>query len=320
MGKKILLEGRSMTSNVEIAHELGYLKFSPKTLITEKELRRLPPEKTIIIGTGAQGEKNAVLMRMATNEHPYLSIQPKDTVIFSSSVIPGNERTIQNLKDILYRCGARVIHYKMMDIHAGGHAKKEEQKLLIRLVKPKYFIPIEANHYLLKMHGETAASVGIPEDNIFIPDNGQIIEFHESKKSAEKEVVGTLTNKRANTEHVMVDGLGVGDVSHIVLRDRRMMADDGMFVVIVTVSGQTCELVGSPDIISRGFIYMKENRELIENTRKKIRNVVKSFAKQQKHTHPETNLIKNKLRDEIGDYLYKKTKRRPMILPVVIEV
>lgn len=320
LGKKILLEGRSMNNNVEIAHELGYLKFNPRTLITEKELRKLPPEQIIIIGTGAQGEKNAALMRMATGEHPYLTVQPHDTVIFSSSVIPGNERTIQNLKDILYRCGARVIHYKMMDIHAGGHAKKEDQKLLIRLIQPQYFIPIEANHYLLRMHGETAASVGIPEENIFIPDNGQIMEFHETSRGNTKHVVGKLTEKRANTEYVMVDGLGVGDVSNIVLRDRRVMADDGMFVVIVTIDGQKCELVGSPDIISRGFIYMKENRELIEDARKKIRKVVKSFHKQPKHTHPDINLIKNKLRDEIGQYLYKKTKRRPMVLPVVIEV
>jgi ribonuclease J len=312
-GKKVYLDGRSMISNVEIAHQLGYLKIKPNTLVEQNEFMKLPPKKQVVIGTGAQGESNAVLMRIANNDHRFLSIAKGDTVIFSSSVIPGNERTIQNLKDTLARQGAKLFHYQMMDVHAGGHARQEDIKMLIRLIKPKYYIPIEANHYMLKGNAEVAESLGIPKSNIFVADNGQVMEF--SKRG--NTVQGKLTKERVSTNYVMVDGLGVGDVSNIVLRDRRQMSEDGMFVVIATVSRRTGKLMGSPDIISRGFIYMKESRELVQEARNLIKKVVKD-----KNTKcpADPNEIKNKLRNEVGAFLFKKTKRRPMVLPVVIEV
>ncbi len=315
LGKKVLVEGRSMNSNIEIAHKLGYLKFNASTLVDEKNFKNVPDNKLIIIGTGAQGERNAVLMRIANNEHRYLTIKKNDTVVFSSSVIPGNERTIQRLKDTFYRHGARVVHYKMMDVHAGGHAKQEDLKLMMRLTQPKYFIPIEANHYMLVIHGDLAKEVGITESNIFIADNGQIMEF--SRKPRSKEVIGRLTERKVPSDYVMVDGLGVGDVSQIVLRDRQMMAEDGMFVVIVTVDKKTGRLMSSPDIISRGFVYMKESKKLIESARAKVKKILQD-------NDPKSpaygDYIKDKIRNNIGQFLYSKTKRRPMVLPVVIEV
>lgn len=314
--RKVMLEGRSMNSNVEIARSLGYLKFNPKTIINEQDFKKLPDNKLIVVGTGAQGEQNAILNRVANNEHRLIKIKKGDSVVFSSSVIPGNERTIQALKDTFYRLGAKVYHYKMMDIHAGGHAKQEDLKLLIHLLRPQYYIPIEANHFMLKVNGEVAASTGmIKKENIFVANNGQVIEF--SKPRNQRATIGKLTNEKVPTEYVMVDGLGVGDVSSIVLRDRRMMSDDGMFVVIATVKRKTGELVGSPDIISRGFIYMKENKDLIEEAR----NLVKKICKDEgKEYAADPMQIKNKLRIGIGTFLFKKTRRRPMVLPVVIEV
>ncbi|MBD3359852.1 MAG: RNase J family beta-CASP ribonuclease [Candidatus Buchananbacteria bacterium] len=309
--RKVMIEGRSMRTNVEISHKLGYLKIKPGTLIESENYnpRKYPDDKIIIIGSGAQGEQNAFLVRFANDEHRYLQVKEGDTIIFSSSVVPGNERTIQNLKDTLYRKGAKVIHYKMMDVHAGGHAKKEDLKLIIRLLKPQYYIPIEANHYMLRINGEVAESIGIPKENIFIANNGQIMEF--TKKG------GRLTNEFVPTDYVMVDGLGVGDISNIVLRDRRVMAADGMLVVIATIQGKTGKLMGNPDIISRGFVYMKENKKLIESTRMKVKKICEDTDTK---SPAFDDFIKNKIRDEIGQYLYKQTKRRPMILPVVIKV
>ena len=313
--KKILIEGRSMKANIEIAHELGFLKFPKNIQIGYNEMRKMPNNKVVIICTGAQGERNAVLMRIANDEHRHLYIKPNDTIIFSSSVIPGNERTIQGLKDTFARKEATVIHYKMMDIHAGGHAKQEDLKLMIRLVKPKYFIPIEASRFMLKAHADLAQAIGIPRENIFIPDNGQIVEFHHLSNS--NTVMGKLLSHRVRADNIMVDGLGVGDVSNIVLRERRLMAEDGMFVVIATIDKKTGKLIGNPDLISRGFVYMKENKELIEKTRMRVKQLL--FDKDPRTPANET-YIKNKIKIDIGEFLFMHTKRRPMILPVIIEV
>ena len=312
-GRKIYLQGRSMNNNVEIAHQIGYLKFHPGLLIRDADIRRLPDKKIIILGTGAQGESNAFLKRVVNREHKTVQLKKGDTVIFSSSVIPGNERTIQSLKDMVVRQGARVIHYQMMDVHAGGHAKQEDLKLMMRLLKPKFFMPIEGNHYMLQAHADLAIQVGIPEDNVFIPDNGQVVELSQSNKL----VVGKLTSEKVPSDYVMVDGLGVGDVSNIVLRDRRVMSADGMIVVIATIDSRTGEPIGNPDIISRGFVYMKENRKLIEDTRMKVKKIAKD---NDSRTPADDDYIKNKIRNEIGSFLFSKTKRRPMVLPVVIKV
>ena len=312
-GRKIYLQGRSMNDNVEIAHQIGYLKFSPGILINDTELSKTPDKKVIILGTGAQAESNAFLMRVVSGDHRLISLKPGDTVIFSSSVIPGNERSIQNLKDMIVRQGARVIHYEMMDVHAGGHAKQEDLKLMMRLLKPEFFMPIEANHYMLQAHAELASQVGIAENKIFVADNGQVAEFVKHNN----EVVGKLTNEKVPSDYVMVDGLGVGDVSNIVLRDRRVMAEDGMIVAIATIDSKTGDPIGNPDIISRGFVYMKENKDLIEKTRMKVKKIVKDHDPR---TPADDDYIKNKIRNEIGQFLFSQTKRRPMVLPVIIKV
>ncbi len=313
-GRRINLQGRTMNDNVEIAHQIGYLKFNPKILVEDRELDRLPDNKIIILGTGAQGENNAFLSRVVNNEHRSINLKPGDTVIFSSSVIPGNERSIQTLMDMMVRQGAKVINYEMMDVHAGGHAKQEDLKLMMRLIKPEYFMPIEGNHYMLRAQAELAEQVGTPKNKIFVADNGQIVEFH---KISSGEVIGKLTKEKVLTDYVMVDGLGVGDVSNIVLRDRRVMAEDGMIVVIATIDAKTGDTIGNPDIISRGFVYMKENKELIQKTRMKVKKIVKDHNPR---TPADDDYIKNKIRNDVGQFLFSQTKRRPMVLPVVIKV
>ena len=311
--RKIYLQGRSMNSNVEIAHQSGYLKFDNRILLSDREVNKLPDNRVLILGTGAQGEEKAFLMRLANKEHRFLKVKQGDTIIFSSSVIPGNERMVQNLRDILTRQGARVIQYTMMDVHAGGHGKQEDLKLMMRLLKPEYFMPIEGNHYMLRAHAELAEQVGIPRENIFVADNGQVIRFFRKGKT----VKGVLTNEKKNTDYVMVDGLGVGDVSNIVLRDRKMMGADGMIVVIATIESRTGSIIGNPDIISRGFVYMKESRELIEKTRMKVKDIVKSYDIA---TPLNDDYIKNMVRNDIGAFLFYQTRRRPMVLPVIIRV
>lgn len=310
-GRHIAIDGYSMKSNVEIAKALGYLKFSKKgTLIPLKDVDKYHPSKIVILCTGAQGEDKAVLMRIANKEHKFIKIQKDDTIVFSSSVVPGNERTVQSLKDLLSRQNARIFHYKMMDIHAGGHAQQEDLKMMISLIRPKFFIPIYGYHYMLKAHANLAKEVGIPDKNIVVADNGDVIEVNEKQIFVSKEKIPA--------NYVMVDGLGIGDVGEIVLRDRQVMSKDGMFVVIATIDTTTGKVRGEPDIISRGFIYMRQSKELLSETRKLIKNVVeKSIGIGQSIN---TAYIKDNLRDKIGEYLYLKTQRRPMVLPVVIEI
>lgn len=309
-GRKVVIEGFSMKSNIEIAKQLGYLSVDAKTIVSPQEALRLPEDKLTIMCTGAQGESNAALMRIATREHRFFRMQKGDTVIFSSSVIPGNERTVQRLKDTLLKEGARVIHYEMMDVHAGGHAKAEDLKLLFRLLNPKYIIPVEGNRFLLEASKDVAMSLRWPDEQVFVTTNGQMIEFSGGE--------GRLTKEKISSDYVMVDGLGVGDVQEVVLRDRQLMSEDGMFVIIVTIKTQTGELIGNPDIISRGFVYMKDAKYLIDEARNKVRKVC--GAKHPENGATNTMWLKNKLRDDIGQFLFQRTQRRPMILPVVVEV
>ncbi len=309
MGRFVVLEGYSMRTNVEIATQLGYLEVDSKTIISPQEATRLPGHKLMLVGTGAQGEERASLMRMATGEHRFFNIEEGDTVIFSSSVIPGNERTVQSLKDLLIKQKANVIHYQMMDVHAGGHAQQEDLKLMARLINPKYYVPIEGNLHLLYDNAQTIKSIGWPDEHVFIPSNGQIMEFAAGE--------GKLTSEMIPSDYVFVDGLGVGDVSEVVLRDRVALAEDGMVVVIVTLDGKTHSLVGEPDIISRGFIYMKGNKQIVEAAREKVKEIIKPHTADQK---PDAVYIKNKIRDEMGEFFFQQIERRPMILPVVVEV
>lgn len=308
-GKKVLIEGRSMNNNIELAHSLGYLHFKTSTIMEEHEFNRLPDDKIVVICTGAQGEKNAVLMRIANHEHRFITLKEGDSIVFSSSVVPGNERTVQSLKDTLVRQGGKVFHYQNLDVHAGGHAKQEDLKLMMRLTKPRYLVPIHGNRFLLEAHATIGQDVNIPRENIFVAENGQIMEF--GKNGAR------LTNDKVVTDYVMVDGLGVGDVSQVVLRDRVMLAEDGIFVIIATIDKKSGALVGSPDIISRGFVYMRENKELIERARVRIKKILKEADP---GTGTFEDFLKNKLRNDIGQFLFTATQRRPMILPVIIEV
>lgn len=307
-GRKVIFDGYSMKSNVEIAKELKYLKIKKGTQIDPSQFGDYPRDKITLIATGAQGEGNAVLMRVANKEHRHIDLRKNDTVVFSSSVVPGNERSVQNLKDALYRMGASVYHYKMMDIHAGGHAQQEDLITMMNLIRPKFFMPIHGQYSMMVSHQKLAVAEGIPEKNTIIADNGSIINFTPEK--------WWFNKKPAPSNPIMVDGLGVGDVGNVVLRDRQMLSQDGMFVIITLIDSRTGRVKGSPDIISRGFIYLKENREMLREVRKRIRYII-----EKKTTHPiNAQYLKDNLRDKIGQYLYQQTERRPMVLPVIIEV
>ncbi|MFA5935583.1 MAG: ribonuclease J [Patescibacteria group bacterium] len=309
-GRKVAVEGFSMKSNIMIAQELGYMKIQKGTLIESKRIGDYPPDKVAVVCTGAQGEERAVLMRIANREHPFIEIEQGDTIVFSSSVIPGNERSVQRVKDTLYREGANVVHYQMMDVHAGGHAQQEDLIETHAMIKPKYLIPIEGHYSFLVEHAKAAIKNGFNKDNILIADNGQIMEF-------DRERNGRLTNQKVLTDYVFVDGLGVGDTNHIVLRDRQELAGDGIVIVIAVVNHRTGKLLHLPDLISRGFIYMKEHQEFIQLARKKVADVLKTTDAP---GPVDIGDLKDKIRDQLGEYLFHKTQLRPMVLPIIVEV
>ena len=309
-GRKVCIEGYSMKTNVEIARNLKYIKAKKGTLISAKDVDRYPDGQITVLCTGAQGEDRAVLMRIANKEHRFLRIKKGDSIIFSSSVIPGNERTVQVLKDELYRQGALVFHYKIMDIHAGGHAQQEELGQMIQYLNPRFFLPVHGQYSMLVAHGEIAKKVGIPPKNVIVIENGKILNLNQREAVVSKETV--------SSNYIMVDGLGVGDVGEIVLRDRQLLSKDGMFVIVAVVDRQTGKVRGSPDIISRGFVYLRESKDLLAQTRKKVVEIVDRAA----GTGGAVNwvYVKDEVRNKIGDFLHTKTQRRPMVLPVVIEV
>ncbi len=309
LGKKVALDGYSMKMNIEIARKLGYIKLKKNILIDIKKIENYPDDKIVVVGTGAQGEENAVLMRIVNGQHKYIKLKKQDTVIFSSSVIPGNERSIQRLKDNVYRQCDRVVHGEIMDVHVSGHATRADILDMVKQIRPTYFIPVYANHYMLKEAAWLARDNGFPEDKIFVPDNGSVIEI--SKKD------GKVLQNKVPSDYVFVDGLGITDTQNIVLRDRQLLAEDGMVVVIATIDTKTGELVQNPDIISRGFVFLKENKKLIEEVRHKVRKMV---IESDPLTWADTNQIKNNIRDKVGQFLFSKTQKRPMVLPVVIEV
>jgi ribonuclease J len=309
-GRKMLIDGFSMKANVEIAINLGYLKIKKDTVISSKELKKYPDNKLLIICTGSQGEGDASLMKLAHKDHQFLSVKRGDSVVLSSSIVPGNERSVQELKDQLSYQGAQIFHYQMMDIHAGGHAQQDELKEMINITKPKFFMPIHGSHYMLDQHRELAKSLQIPEKNIIVGRNGAVIELSKNN-------IRTL-KKGVPANYVMVDGLGIGDVGEVVLRDRQLMAKDGMFVIVVIIDSTTGEVKQSPDIISRGFVYLRESKQLLRETRRRVITLVEGITKS---PHPTNfTFVKSKLKEDLGDFLFKKTKRRPMVLPVVIEV
>ena len=314
--KKVALDGFSMKLNIELATKLGYINLPKGVLITTDKAHTYPDNKVIIICTGGQGEEMAALSRIVAGNHRFIRIKKEDTVIFSSSVIPGNERTVQRVKDNLYRQSDNVYHSDIIDVHISGHSNIEGIKEMLREIKPDYFIPVYANHYFLKEAAKIAQSIGFRKDKIFVPDNGSIIKFTHSANSGQASA--EILKEKVPTNYVFVDGLGVGDVGEIVLRDRQMLAEDGMFVIVTVIDKQTGRVKGSPDIISRGFVYLRESKDLLTQTRRKVIEIVDKSAGHGGAIN--WTYVKDEIRNKIGDFLATKTSRRPMILPVVIEV
>jgi len=309
LNRRVAISGFSMKSNVQIAQRLGFVKVKKGIIIPQEEISKYHDEKLLILCTGSQGEPSSSLMKVASGEHPYIRIKRGDTVILSSSIVPGNERSVQVVKDDLSRQGADVYHYKMMDIHSSGHAPQEELKTVMKLVKPKFLVPIHGYYFMRAVNVKNAQSVGIPKENCIVMDNGQVAEITKNEFK--------VTDKTVDAFYVMVDGLGVGDVGEVVLRDRRVLAQEGMVVIIATLDRENGRLLKNPDIISRGFIYLKENQEVLEEIRRRIRGMISRIIQYQQ---VDPDYLKSLIRDQIGQFLYTKTKRRPMVLPVVIEV
>ena len=304
-GRKVVVEGRSMVNIISVASELGYLNVPENTLIETDQLKNYPREKTTIITTGSQGESMAALSRMAADIHKKISIMPGDTIILSSNPIPGNEKAVSNIINELSEKGANVI---FQDAHVSGHACQEELKLIYSLVKPKYAIPVHGEYRHLKANAGIAKSLGIPKDNIFILKSGDVLALDDESA----EVVD-----KVHTGEILVDGLGVGDVGNIVLRDRQHLAEDGILIVVLTLEKRTNQLLAGPDIVSRGFVYVRESESLMEEARKVVTEAVEKCLMSR---HADWSKIKLVIRDTMNDFIWKRTKRKPMILPIIMDV
>lgn len=309
--RKVVVTGRSLVNNVEICLATNYLKMPAKNMIIKMEqAKKLPDNQVVILTTGSQGEEASALARIARGEHKTIEIKRGDTVVVSASPIPGNERAVSGILSSLARQGAKVLYQKILDIHTSGHAYQEDLKLMLSLTKPKYFMPIHGEHHMLLAHADLAKSVGVDEKNIFTLDNGQMLELSASGVR--------VSDAKIPTGYVFVDGLGVGDVGEVVLRDRQVMSKDGMFVILLVVEKLTGKLVQQPDIISRGFIYMKGSEDLLKEVKHEVRKAVESKSKVKGRAN--WAFIRSEVRDQVGEFLFQKTERRPMVLPVVIEV
>ena len=305
-GKKVVVEGRSMVNIITTASELGYLNIPKNTLIEIDELKNYPDEKTVLITTGSQGESMAALSRMAADIHKKVSIKPGDTVIFSSSPIPGNEKAVSKVINELSQKGATVI---FKDAHVSGHACQEELKLIYSLLKPKFAIPVHGEYRHLKANAGIAEALGIPKENIFIMQSGDVLELGpDSAKIVDKVQTGAI----------LVDGLGVGDVGNIVLRDRQHLAEDGIMIVVLTLERGTNQLLAGPDIVSRGFVYVRESEDLMEEARQILCEAIENCLMNNRYA--DWNRIKVVIRDTMNDFIWKKTKRKPMILPIIMDV
>lgn len=308
VGRRVCVIGRSMINNVSIAVDLGYLRLPEGIMLDLDELPRCAPDEVVILTTGSQGEPMSALSRMAMAEHRRIEIQPGDTVIISANPIPGNERLVGKTIDHLFRQGADVIYHAFSGVHVSGHASQEELKLMLNLVRPRYFIPIHGEYRMMVRHAALAEAVGIPRDRIILADIGDEIE------------VGPEVFRRARKVEagpVLVDGLGVGDVGNIVLRDRQQLSQDGILIVVVTINRQTGQVVAGPDIVSRGFVYVRESEALMEEARSRVRVALNGCLEQ--HI-TEWNAIKAEVKEALSQLLWERTKRRPMILPIVMEI
>jgi ribonuclease J len=311
-GKKVVVEGRSMKTNVEVARLANMLKIRPETLIPIEDMVRYPENKLVVLATGAQGEEFAALGRIANKTHKFIRLTPRDTILMSSSVVPGNERSVQNLKDKLSRQGAHLIHYKTSDVHSSGHANADELAWIHRKIHPKFFIPVHGYHYMLRVHADIERKLGMPEENIIIPDNGMIIEIHDEGKKIIK------LKETAPGDMIVVDGTSVGKLQDVVMRDRQMLAEDGMFVVIGVIDSHTHTLKKSPDLISRGFVYLKESQDLLYQTRLLTKKVIEESLTRGGYTNLDQ--LKQDVAESTTKFLLQKTAKRPVIIPVIITV
>lgn len=313
LNKKIVLQGRSMKGNIDIVIQAGLIKPQKDTIISIEEAEHLPPNKVIILSTGGQGEEFSALSRAANKTDKKFTIKKGDTIILSASVVPGNERAVQKMKDNLSRQGVKIISYRTPGedfVHATGHGNKEDIRWLHRKVNEKFFIPIHGHHYHLELHKELVMELGMPEDHVVVPDNGSIIEITDNGTK-----IG-VRKEKAPSNPMIVDGFSVGDEQNVVLRDRQLLADDGMFVIIATVDARTGILRKSPDIISRGFVYLKESQELLRHTRTLIKRIVETAYKNPGSVNVDA--VKNNIAEQVGKYLLQKTAKRPLVIPVIL--
>ena len=306
-GRRVCFIGRSMINVSHVAMEIGELRIPEGWLIDQDDLDRFPDNNILVMTTGSQGEPMAGLTRMAYAEHRKLQIRPTDTIIISATPIPGNEKFISRVINQLYRCGAHVIYSTMAEVHVSGHACQEELKLMHALVRPKYFIPIHGEYRMLYQHAELALSMGVASEHIVLPEIGQVIEMDEDTLAL-GEVVPNGT--------VLVDGLGVGDVGNVVLRDRKHLSEDGLIIIVMAINRDDARLVSGPDVISRGFIYVRENEDIIDNTRELVREIL-TAGDLAGDNWPD---LKNRIKDEVHRFIFEKIKRNPMILPIILDV
>lgn len=307
-GRKIAICGRSMQNMIEAAMKIGYIKVEKNVFIDIDMIKNYTDDQLVIITTGSQGETMSALTRMASGNHKKVTITPNDLVIISANPIPGNEKSVSKVIDDLMKIGAEVVYSSLADVHVSGHACQEEQKLILSLARPKYFIPVHGEYRQLMAHAETAKKLGIPAQNIFLTTNGKTLELNENEAK-----FTTLVP----SGKVLVDGLGVGDVGNIVLRDRQHLSQDGLIVIVLTMDSSTGEIVSGPDVISRGFVYVRESENLMEDVKKVIKDEVFKF--EEKHI-TDWSTIKSTLKDTLRDYIFEKTKRDPMILPIIMEI
>jgi ribonuclease J len=312
-GKKVVVEGRSMKTNIEICRHLGLLKPKKDTIISVEEMDSYPPERIVVLATGAQGDEYAAMMRISNKTHKYVKITKRDTILLSSSIVPGNERAVQKLKDNLSRQGASIIHYRIADVHSSGHANRDETAWIHKKINPKFFMPVHGYHYMLRVHGDIAREANnLPEESIIIPDNGSVVEIQDEGKKIVK------LKEKAPSGIVMVDGFSVGDIQDVVIRDRQMLAQDGIFIVFAIINNQTGKLKKSPDIISRGFVYLRESQELLHQARIVIKNTVEESTKGMNPINVE--YVKTNITDNVSKFLLQKTAKRPIVIPVLLSV
>jgi len=310
-GKKIVIDGRSMRTNIEIAREIGLIKYKDDTVVAVENMNQYSPDKLIILATGAQGDEFASLARIGNKSHKHIRLTPEDTIVLSSSVIPGNERAVQKLKDNLSRQGAHIITYHASDVHASGHGNREEAVWIHKQIKPKFFIPVHGYHYMLRVHGDLAVEMGVKKENVIIPDNSSIIDIKNGEKAGKHAL-------KAPSELRVVEGQTVSELSDVLMRDRKALGQEGFCVVVATVDRRTGKLHKSPDIISRGFVYLRDNKDLMDQTRLIIRKSVEGSMKNPRAA--DLDNARDELAEAVARFLLQRTMKRPIVIPVIVSI